>query len=144
MPVIPYNSAHLDRWIELRKKLWPKASPKQLAEEAKEFTQSPKFQVFLAQDEDGIHGFIEIRLRPFVNGAQHRPAAHVEAFYVDPEMRHKKFGRGLMENAENWARSQGLTEITSDVEMNNAFGLAVHGRLGFEETQRVVFFRKAL
>jgi aminoglycoside 6'-N-acetyltransferase I len=144
MPVIAYDPKHSETWADLRAKLWPKSQRAVLAKEAKEFKQKPEFEVFLAQDGNTICGFLEIWIRPFVNGAEHRPAAHVEAFYVLPEYRHKKFGRALMEHAENWVRGKGLKEITSDVAMDNAFGLAAHGRLGFLETERVVYFRKAL
>ena len=38
----------------------------------------------------------------------------------------------------------GCAELASDVLIENAQGLALHGALGFHETERVVYFLKAL
>ncbi|MGH8854579.1 MAG: GNAT family N-acetyltransferase, partial [Telluria sp.] len=46
--------------------------------------------------------------------------------------------------AEQWAREQGCTEMASDAMIDNTASHAMHLALGFEETERVVYFRKPL
>lgn len=45
---------------------------------------------------------------------------------------------------EEWARSQGCTELASDTEADNAASAAAHRALGFEEAAVVRCFRKSL
>jgi hypothetical protein len=40
-----------------------------------------------------------------------------------------------------WARQRGRTEMASDVQLPNLRSQAVHERLGFEETERLVTYR---
>jgi aminoglycoside 6'-N-acetyltransferase I len=40
-----------------------------------------------------------------------------------------------------WGRSRGRTEIASDVQLPNLVSQAVHTRLGFDETERIVTYR---
>ena len=49
-----------------------------------------------------------------------------------------------MRAAEDRARAEGYTEIASDAELENVVGIAAHLALGYEETDRVVSFRRAL
>ena len=50
----------------------------------------------------------------------------------------------LVAEAERWAASVGCSEFASDALIDNTRSRAMHAALGFEETERVVFFRKAL
>jgi aminoglycoside 6'-N-acetyltransferase I len=46
--------------------------------------------------------------------------------------------------ADAWARHQGLKEIASDMQIENAVSIQAHKVLGYEEVERLVRFRKAL
>jgi aminoglycoside 6'-N-acetyltransferase I len=46
--------------------------------------------------------------------------------------------------AEDWARSQGLTEMASDTWLDNEVSIRAHLRMGYEETERLVHFAKKL
>jgi aminoglycoside 6'-N-acetyltransferase I len=50
----------------------------------------------------------------------------------------------LVAAAEEWARSKGCVEMASDAESDNELSHTAHGRLGYEEVERLVHFRKAL
>ena len=43
-----------------------------------------------------------------------------------------------------WAQAQGCDELASDALLDNETSQAMHRALGFEETERVVFFRKLI
>lgn len=49
-----------------------------------------------------------------------------------------------MEQAEAWAVERGFFELASDTEINNEKGIAIHKRLGYQETERIVCFLKKL
>ena len=43
-----------------------------------------------------------------------------------------------------WAKRHGLSELASDADLSDAASHAFHTAIGFDETERVVFFRKSL
>jgi aminoglycoside 6'-N-acetyltransferase I len=49
-----------------------------------------------------------------------------------------------VEAAENWARLQGYTEMTSDADLHNEVSQRAHRALGYDEAQRAVCYRKTL
>lgn len=105
-----------------------------------------KFAQFLYLDErDNPVGFIEASIRSdYVNGAATSPVAFLEGIFVEPHARQSGIARRLVEAVSAWAKVQGLTELASDADLSNTKSHAVHTALGFEETERVVFFRMSL
>jgi aminoglycoside 6'-N-acetyltransferase I len=59
-------------------------------------------------------------------------------------MRRRGIARALVAAAAEWAQSRGCREFGSDALLENEVSHAVHRRLGFQESERVVFFRKEL
>ena len=132
-----------DSWLRMRGALWPStdhadAIDRYFSGEARE-----PLQVLIAFDEDAI-GFIELSIRAYAEGCETDRVAFVEGWYVDPDSRGSGVGAALIRAAEEWARSQGCTEIASDTEADNASSAAAHRALGFEETAVVRCFRKSL
>ena len=103
-----------------------------------------RFATFLARDSTGaVLGFMEVSIRSdHVNGTLTSPVAFVEGLYVVPRARRSGTGRELIEAAEEWAALLGCCELAADVEMTNLTGQAFHRAIGFEETERVVYYRK--
>lgn len=100
--------------------------------------------VFMCErDEVGLAGFLELSLRNYGEGCG-SPVPYVESWYVDAELRGRGVGRALMSAAEQWARDEGYTEMASDATLSNERSHRAHRSLGFEETERVVTFRKVL
>jgi aminoglycoside 6'-N-acetyltransferase I len=92
----------------------------------------------------GLCGFIEVSLRNYAEGCMTSPVAYIEGWYVDEHCRRRTLGTRLVQAAEAWARSQGLKEMVSDTQVENAVSIQAHTRLGYEEVERLVCFRKAL
>jgi aminoglycoside 6'-N-acetyltransferase I len=92
----------------------------------------------------GLCGFIEVSLRNYAEGCQTSPVAYIEGWYVDAESRRRTLGTHLVQAAEAWARHQGLKEIASDTQIENAISIQAHTSLGYKEVERLVCFRKAL
>jgi aminoglycoside 6'-N-acetyltransferase I len=92
----------------------------------------------------GLCGFIEVSFRDYAEGCQSSPVAYIEGWYVDENSRRRTLGTRLVQAAEAWARSQGLQEMASDTQIENAVSIQAHKVLGYEEVERIVCFRKAL
>ena len=108
--------------------------------------QPQRFGQFIAVADDSTPlGFIEIALRSdYVNGTRSSPVAFLEGIYVTPLARKLGVAKALVQAGELWARERGCVEFASDAAIDNQISHAMHRALGFAETQRVVFFRKAL
>jgi aminoglycoside 6'-N-acetyltransferase I len=90
-------------------------------------------------------GLAEAELRTdYVNGTTTRPVAFLEGIYVVPEARRQGVAASLVNAVCLWARERGCRELASDALLENERSHAMHRALGFEETERVVFFRKPL
>ena len=108
--------------------------------------QANSFTAFIAHDESGrATGFAEVAVRnEYVNGCKHRPALFLEGIFVRPEARGKGIARALCEAAAAFGAKKGCLEFASDVFIDDADSISAHERLGFVETERVVYFRKLL
>lgn len=87
---------------------------------------------------------MEVGARPYADGCDTSPVGYIEAWYVDPDSRLRGYGRALLAAAGEWSRARGYTEMASDAGLGNTGSHAAHNRLGYEEVDRVVQFRKLL
>jgi aminoglycoside 6'-N-acetyltransferase I len=92
----------------------------------------------------GLGGWVSFSIRPWADGIESRPVPYVEGWWVAPALRKAGVGRALIAGVEAWAKMCGFRELGSDADLDNATGRAAHEALGFEETARMVFFRKKL
>ena len=132
-------------WLALREQMFPHhAASELLAEMATFCADRARFGQFLWQPTGGdALGFAEVSLRSdYVVGTRTSPVAFLEAIYVTPSSRHQGIARTLVAVAEDWARERGCPEFASDALIDNDASHAMHRALGFEETKRVVYFRK--
>ena len=148
MIVRPVRPEDLDAWAALRFDLWPDEGSvaEHRAEAAETLEQPQTFATFVAEAPDGaIAGFIEAALRhDYVNGCETSPVAFIEGLYVRPEHRKAEVGRSLCAAVADWGRAMGCSELASDALADNAESHAFHRAVGFEETERVVYFRMGL
>ncbi len=132
-------------WLALRAALWPQASATMHREDALALLASEEQVVVVAEVDGRVTGFAEASLRhEHVNGTSSSPVAFLEGLYVTPTERGRGIGRHLVEAVEAWARGLGCRELASDALADNQVGIRTHLAVGFEETERVVFFRKGL
>jgi aminoglycoside 6'-N-acetyltransferase I len=136
-----------DGWLTLRKALWPSCTSARHFSEMSSFcAKSDRFAQFVAYDDarNGV-GLVEVALRSdYVNGTTTTPVGFLEGLYVVPQARLQGIARALVARAEQWAISAGCREFASDARLENAASHAMHRALGFSESERVVYFRKAL
>ena len=134
-------------WLALRQALWPNCSDMEhLAEMASFLAQPERFVQFVAYAENGQPvGFVEASIRSdYVNGTETSPVVFLEGIYVASTHRRQGVAKSLVSSVAAWAASRGCQEFASDAPIENDLSLLVHKSLGFVETERVVYFRKAL
>ena len=131
--------------------LWPESTAEEHARELELILagKSPgtlPLVIFVAENREGSPvAFLECGLRSHAESCNpSRPVGYVEGWYVAEEHRRRGIGKSLLKAAEEWARSQGCTEIASDAVIDNELSQRVHQRLGFQEVERSVLFRKSL
>lgn len=98
----------------------------------------------MAEQNGQLVGFVEVSLRDYAEGCESSPVGYLEGWYVVPEHRKTGIGRRLVQAAEDWARAKGCSEMASDSELSNTQGQQAHARLGYQEVERMVCFRKSL
>jgi aminoglycoside 6'-N-acetyltransferase I len=141
------TSVEQEGWLRMRQELWPHCSREEHLVEMSLFCAQPeRFVQFITYaDSNQAIGFIEVTVRTdYVNGTDFSPVAFLEGIYVVPEARRRGIARALVAVAERWAINRGCREFASDAAIDNQLSQSLHRALGFEETERVVFYRKRL
>ena len=132
-------------WLRMRKALWEDCPDDQHVREMEEILASDTEEVFVAERPGGgLCGFLEAALRSRADGCDSTPVGYIEGWYVDGDVRRRGVGGALMEAAESWARSRGCRQTASDAELWNEISHRAHAALGYEETARLVLFKKDL
>jgi aminoglycoside 6'-N-acetyltransferase I len=132
-------------WLRMRLVLWDDCPVDEQEREMDEYLRDERNQVMLAErPEGGLCGFIETSIHPWAVGCNHHPVAYIEAWYVDANRRRQGIGRALVQAAEAWAQSHGCRQIASDTQLENLVSQRAHRALGYEETYRLVYFKKDL
>ncbi|CAN7405254.1 GNAT family N-acetyltransferase [Agrobacterium tumefaciens] len=140
--VIGNAADYRDDWCLLRHRLWPDTSPAGHMAELQDVSETGIG--FIAHDPAGVAiGFAEVSLRQdYVNGCDTSPVAFLEGIYVEEAFRGQGIAAALVKEVTRWAIGQGVSELASDADIANVDSHRMHAALGFEETQRVVYFRK--
>lgn len=128
----------------MRVALWPDCSAAMHRHEMRDFAKRSRVRGILVLDRgDGrLGGFIELSVRPRVDGSMSGRVGYIEGWWVDPGLRGDGWGRKMIRAAEAWTTARGLTELASDAELANRGGIAAHRACDFRETFRVVQFLK--
>jgi aminoglycoside 6'-N-acetyltransferase I len=142
-----FSQERLEDWVALRQALWPHATDDELRAEAKAIVaRGDRAVAFLARASGHAPvGFAEATLRyDNVNGCTTSPVGFLEGIYVHPDWRRRGIARRLCTAVEAWAARLGCSELASDTELQNSDSQLMHTALEFEETERVIFYRKRL
>jgi aminoglycoside 6'-N-acetyltransferase I len=146
MKVRPVTAEDKAEWLRMHFALWPQGSLEEHEADIKDMLiNNAKDAVLVCEREDGgLQGFIEVSIRSYAEGCSTDRVGYLEGWYVDEDARLQGVGRALVEAAEAWAISQGCVEMASDTELENLLSQKAHARLGYEEVERIVCFKKTL
>ena len=135
------------QWVSMRRRLWPELNEEANTRDAARVYADPdRFGIFVAMDDaHKLIGWAEVSVRSdYVNGCETSPVGFLEGIFVIPQARRRGVARALCRRAEEWARERDCQEFASDTLVENVESHAMHGALGFEEMERVVYFKKLL
>jgi aminoglycoside 6'-N-acetyltransferase I len=146
MIIRPVEQGDWEEWLRMRRALWPCCSSQMHGSEMSAYLTEDTTEIaFVAVRPQGsLGGFLEASLRRYAAGCDTSPVGYVEGWYVDADLRQRGIGAQLVEAAEAWARGRGCQEMASDCLLDNEVSLHAHLALGYEETDRLIHFRKAL
>ena len=143
--VRPLEERDLNEWFRLRQLLWDATAEDDHKSEMLDIIEHSDSQlVLVAESGADIVGFLEVSVRSFAEDCETDHLGYLEGWFVDPAFRKIGIGGDLVRLAELWVREQGCTEMASDAELGNEPSLAAHQKLGYEETSRLIHFRKEL
>ena len=145
MQIAPPMGSSDSAWLALRLALWPDASEAEHLSGMADALARRHYVRLALNAADSAVGFVEASRRvDYVNGTSSSPVAFLEGIYVAPESRRRGVARALVNSVVNWASIEGCFELASDSLLSNTAAHAVHRALGFEETERVVYFCRRL
>lgn len=125
--------------------LWPGHTLNEFVQEMKQLIAQPDAAVMIAYHDNDPIGFAQCQLRyDYVEGTNSIPVGYLEGVYVREPFRKQGYARHLVNTCENWSKKKGCHEFASDCELENEDSLAMHLKLGFSETNRIICFKKML
>ncbi len=142
--VRPMTAADRDVWARMRCALWDFETHEQHLAGADQILSDPHAWGFITEANGAAVGFAEVAVRKYANGCEQTPVPFLEGIWIAPEHRRKGAGETLIAHVSAFLREHGFTELCSDALLENTASHAAHGGWGFAETERVVYFRKAL
>jgi aminoglycoside 6'-N-acetyltransferase I len=107
-------------------------------------TDAATFVAFDPADPSRLLGYADVGERSIADGCETSPVAYLEAWYVISERRKQGIGEALIRAVEAWAQEHEYQELASDALLENTLSHRLHKKFGFEETDRVVQFKKRL
>ncbi|CQD35221.1 aminoglycoside 6'-N-acetyltransferase [Yersinia mollaretii] len=143
MEIKKLSRANINLWIALREQLWPHHPENKT--DGENIILSDGLASFIAIDNlgQGI-GFADASIRnDYVNGCIHSPVAFLEGIFIVPPSRRSGVAKQLVDAVQAWGLEKGCQELASDTALDNVLSQQVHEALGFKETERVVYYRKA-
>lgn len=145
MLIRPALETDLDPWLRMRLLLWPgHSADEHLAEMHEYLDREDRLTLVAEKSSQTLAGFLEASIRTHAQGCESSRVGYVEEWYVDVARRTTGIGGMLVREAESWARANGCTEMASDCELTNEISFAAHLKLGYEESGRLIHFRKRL
>jgi diamine N-acetyltransferase len=96
--------------------------------------------LFVAEQQGAIVGMIYcyVHATPPVPVVVPRRFVHIQDMVVDKFFQNQGVGQALMEQAHQWAREKGLTEVELGVWEFNTAARSLYEKLGYQTTRRVM------
>jgi aminoglycoside 6'-N-acetyltransferase I len=132
-------------WAEMRQALWSFTTTEGNERDIANILAAGDMWGVIAEGEAGAPaGFAEVALRRYANGCEESPVAFLEGIWVSPDFRRRGIADRLIAHISDILRAKGFTELCSDALLDNTVSHEAHRSWGFQETERVVYFRKSL
>lgn len=128
---------------ELAVQMWDSHNVDELELKFEEIINSESADFFIKYVDNEPVGFAQCSLRvDYVEGTDSSPVGYLEGIFIDASCRNNGYAKELLTACEKWAKERGCKEFASDCELDNADSLQFHIAMGFEETNRIICFKK--
>jgi len=145
MQIVEVTHESLSDWKRMRQAVYPDVSDAFHDNEMDLILSAPDTTCFLGFSESReAVAMLELSMRNYVDGCLGGPVGYVEGIYLKPGIRGTGNGRRLIEFAANWFRSRGCRDMAADAELDNTAAQEFLSRTGFDETYRIVEFKRSL
>lgn len=125
--------------------MWENHTVEELIEEFEAVIQDKESAIFIVSIDDKKIGFAQCQLRhDYVEGTKTTPVGYLEGIFIREEYRKQGYAKKLLSKCEEWAKEQGCSEFASDCELENEISIEFHIKMGFEEANRIVCFKKSV
>ena len=139
------TAEHRQSWATMRHQLWDQLPLNEHLKDIDKMLNVKNRLGFIAIETGlGPIGFAEYSIRDYANSCQFIPVPFLEGIWVNRDQRRNRIAKQLVETIENELLLQGFKELCSDTHIENLTSQDAHVAWGFEETDRVVYFRKSL
>lgn len=130
---------------EMAIQMWDSSTIDDLEREFIETLHKEQTAFFIKYTNSFPAGFAQCGLRnDYVEGTESSPVEYLEGIFVKKEYRHNGYAKELLLSCEEWAKKMGCTEFANDCELSNVGSLQFHIAVGFEESNRIICFRKRI
>ncbi|MBO6570899.1 GNAT family N-acetyltransferase [bacterium] len=145
MQIVKLSEQNVEALAHLFVELWPECTFETEYEYCKQILEKENQTAFLVNKKSEYIAFVYLSLRnDFVEGATSYPIAYLEGIYVKESYRKTGIASKLIQQAEQWAKENGSSQLASDVEIDNEQSIRFHNKSGFQEENRIVCFIKDL
>lgn len=144
MKIVPVSKETLEDCFQMRMELFPSLDADFNKKELEIIIGSSIFQDFIGYINDEPAALLELSFRNIVDECLSSPVGYIEGIYIKEKFRGKNYGKKMVEFAEEFFRTNGCTEMASDAEIENTASHKFHLSCGFQETYRIVQFKKNL
>ncbi|NQG97174.1 GNAT family N-acetyltransferase [Streptococcus suis] len=142
MTIRAVNEQTLSIWASFASQVWQ--TKEQVLIEKFSNNECPFEFLYYSQSEEPI-AWISLSLRhDYVEGCQAGPVAYLEGIFISPNYRSQGLAEELLHFAEGWAKSQGISQLGSDAELDNLLSQNFHIKHGFREVSRTVHYIRDL
>ena len=144
MPIVIATHENFNDWLKLRKAVYTGLDDGFHLSDISRFISDSELNCFLHYIEDEATGFIEVSLRNIVDGCLSSPVGYIEGIFVKSDFRHQGIAKDLLNASTKWCIEHGCTELATDAELDNIVAQKFHLNMGFEETYRIVEYKKRI
>lgn len=142
MTIRAVNEQTLSIWATFASQVWQ--TKEQVLIEKFSNNEFPFEFLYYSQSEEPI-AWISLSLRcDYVEGCQAGPVAYLEGIFISPNYRNQGIAEELLNFAEGWAKSRGISQLGSDTELDNLLSQNFHIKHGFREVSRTVHYIRDL
>lgn len=106
------------------------------AKELKEDLKDPKTKIFIAEEDNGSVGYINLSLHKKNPYTKTRRKGEIDDLFVLKKFRKKRIGKALVRNALEYFRSKSVKSVSLSVNSQNIPALKFYENFGFKEVVR--------